>query len=43
VSQARRSGALEIFALFRIDVLSMMNKETSLYGVTFAFPNYAVV
>jgi len=38
VSRTRRSGALEIFALSRIDVLSMMNKKTSLYGVAFAFP-----
>ena len=38
-----RSGALEIFALSGINVLSMMNKVTSLYGVAFAFPNYAVM
>jgi len=38
-----RSGALEIFALSGINVLSMMNNVTSLYGVAFAFPNYAVM
>jgi TRAP-type transport system periplasmic protein len=38
-----RSGALEIFALSGINVLSTMNKLTSLYGVAFAFPNYDVM
>jgi TRAP-type transport system periplasmic protein len=38
-----RSGALEIFALSGINVLSTMNKVTSLYGVAFAFPNYDVM
>src|SRR3954453_19742794 len=38
-----RRGTLEIFALSGINVLSTMNKVTSLYGVAFAFPNYDVM
>jgi TRAP-type transport system periplasmic protein len=41
--QQLRRGALEIFALSGINVLSTMNKVTSLYGVAFAFPNYDVM
>src|SRR3954453_732145 len=36
--QQLRRGALEIFALSGINVLSTMDKRTSLYGVAFAFP-----
>ena len=41
--QQLRRGALEMFALSGINVLSTMNKVTSLYGVAFAFPNYDVM
>lgn len=38
-----RSGALEMFAISGINVLSALNKVTSLYGVAFAFPDYDVM
>lgn len=38
--QQLRRGALEIFALSGINVLSTLDKRTSLYGVAFAFPDY---
>ena len=41
--QQLRRGALELFALSGTNVLSTMNKVTSLYGVAFAFPNYDVM
>ena len=38
-----RSGALEMFTLSGTNVLSTLDKKTALYGVGFAFPDYARV
>jgi len=38
-----RSGALEMFTLSGTNVLSTLAKQTALYGVGFAFPDYAHV
>lgn len=38
-----RSGALEMFVLSGTNVLSTLARQTSLYGVGFAFKNYAQV
>ena len=38
-----RSGALEMFTLSGTNALSTLDKKTALYGVGFAFPDYARV